>query len=240
MLTDAKTEAARSFAASLIWAQLPSTGTKLAAAFDVGNFSDADIASLLSADEVDKAKLVTDATERRHFMFRRGFQRIFMQQVLKLDGPLDQISIVHQRDCRPRCLNAPDCHLSFSSSGTVALACASSYQFTGVDIEKIRAIENVVALAHRFFSASESDAIAALPPKAQSLAFLQHWTAKEAALKAIGKGIAFGLNTFELAPAQNGYALHRKQEFADSESWKLHYVALLPEYVVAVVHRPVD
>jgi 4'-phosphopantetheinyl transferase len=240
MFGSAKPEDSRACAVTLLWPQPPVHGLAIAAAVDSQACTEAEFATLLSADELHKAERMTDAIERRHFMFRRGFQRVFVHHVLKLDGPVEQISILHQRDCRPQCLNAPDCHLSFSSSGTVALACASTYEHVGVDIEKTRPVENVAALAKRFFNDSESAAIAALPANAQDLAFLRHWTAKEAGLKAIGEGVEFGINSFILTAAESGYAIHREQEFADSESWKLQYLTFLPEHVVAVVHRPVD
>lgn len=64
----------------------------------------------------------------------------------------------------------------------------------GVDLEQVRPIAQPLALARRFFHASEVTALEALPLAHQSRDFLRHWVGKEAVLKAWGTGIAQGLD----------------------------------------------
>jgi 4'-phosphopantetheinyl transferase len=228
------------FVVPLIWADLQNQHCNMAAAIDSGAGHENDLAVFLSDDERRKANQIADASERRHFMFRRGFQRVFVCRALRWKGALNDIIIKHQRDVQPRCMNAPECELSFSSSGNVVVAGLSHGMPFGIDIENIRPIAEVVAVARRFFTANEARLIADLPDSRQGEAFLQHWTAKEAGLKATGKGIVSGLNSFVLAPSKRGYLIHMQGETAAASAWRLQFTTFVEGHIVAVVHRPVD
>ena len=212
----------------------------VAAAIDDGSMVYADLAQCLSFDELQKANQLPDATERRHFVFRRSFQRLFLHKVLKRDGPLADIVVVNQRDEPPHCANDPKLKLSFSTSGKVALACASRGHCIGIDIEKIRPIENVVGLAERFFTEQEVLDIKALPSQGQNLAFLKTWTAKEAGLKAIGKGIVSGLNTFVRTADGRIQDIDSEGQLKTQWRWTLDYLDVLPQHIVALIHRPLE
>jgi phosphopantetheine--protein transferase-like protein len=212
-------------------------GQYLATYGDDGSVSDAELQTFLSPDENERAAAIDDLTERRHFMARRSFQRLFLSDLLGLDKLPAAIAIIHQIDTRPVCLDAPELHLSFSSSGNTFIACASTHNAVGIDIERKRTIANVSALAKRFFSPQEADALATLPVAEQDLHFLYYWTAKEAALKAIGKGIVFGLNTFTVDRIGDTFIYKIKRFPEDSERWDVQYLEFVPHHLVALVER---
>lgn len=224
----------------IVRAIAPVDGITIAAAIDGGSVGDSQLTALVSESDRAAANQMAETSERRHYLFRRAFQRVFVHQALNWAGPIHEISIVHQRDQRPLCVNSPHLNLSFSSSGAVVLACASGEHSVGIDIEKIRVIENVVSLAQRFFKVHESEFIRNLPASRQSHVFLEFWTAKEAGLKALAKGIDSGLNSFELTPQPFGYDIKIQQEFGVSNDWQLRHLAFLQDHIVAVVHRPVN
>lgn len=85
-----------------------------------------------------------------------------------------------------------DCNWSHSG-GRLAVALGAGLR-VGVDIERPRARPRAVELAQRFFTAPEAEALATLPESAREPAFLRLWCAKEAVLKAHGRGLAFGLD----------------------------------------------
>jgi 4'-phosphopantetheinyl transferase len=64
----------------------------------------------------------------------------------------------------------------------------------GVDVERIDARARL-AVARRYFSPAEADALEALPAEEQKRRFQRLWTLKEAWLKAVGTGIAGGLSS---------------------------------------------
>jgi phosphopantetheine--protein transferase-like protein len=190
----------------------------------------------LAERERAAAQNIEDLSERRHYILRRLFQRLFVKNILAWKGPLSELVIQHQLDTQPQCLDDPRVHLSFSSSGATALACAATQHRVGIDLEKCRPVENVAALAARFFTGKEAAAIAALPLGDQNSAFLRHWTAKEAGLKAIGKGIVSGLNSFVVSIQNQDYRIEKVGKIEIDEAWSVHYGDFLRDHVVAIVH----
>jgi 4'-phosphopantetheinyl transferase len=68
----------------------------------------------------------------------------------------------------------------------------------GVDIELERPTD-VLELARRFFSPAEYRALSALPVGAQQRAFFRGWTRKESFVKALGDGLSFPLDGFDVS-----------------------------------------
>lgn len=83
----------------------------------------------------------------------------------------------------------------------VALARA---QALGVDIESTARARPWIELAQRYFTAGEGQALAALPTDRIGTAFVRLWSCKEAVLKALGRGIAFGLERLDFALDHEG------------------------------------
>ncbi len=223
--------------AAIVWAVPPEAGMSIAAFSDNNDFDEAELRTCLSEQERAKALRIGDAKEKRHYVVRRCFQRVFVKSVINWQGEASALAIEHKLDTQPKCLNAPELRLSFSSSGSTALASASPLHIIGVDIEKRRPIENVAALAQRFFSPAESETLLKMRSDEQNEAFLKHWTAKEAGLKAIGRGIVSGLNSFKLKPHGDYYHIDCIDEIRRSSPWKLDYLNFMPHHIVAVVHN---
>jgi 4'-phosphopantetheinyl transferase len=218
-------------AESIVW-----TGTDPAIAWFEDNTSIAEdnIFEFLSPDEQFKAGQLSDTTERRHFAFRRCFQRCFLKTITGYPGELSTLAIVHRRDTRPRCETYPEYAISFSSSDSFAIAAASKTLQIGIDIERIRPIANVDALSRRFFHKSEAVYLDSLPGNQREMEFLKFWTVKEACLKAIGTGVVYGLDSFILSPRENSYHIDPPHEFTSYGKWTLELSAAPPGHVVAI------
>jgi phosphopantetheine--protein transferase-like protein len=237
-LEDTKTDALQALVAAITWAPPPVPGIVIAAFVDHGLCDENDLLRHLADVERNKALQLNDPVERRHFIVRRCFQRVFLKTVLDWKGALPDLTIEHRVDTQPFCPDAPLYQLSFSSSGPVALACAALHHRVGIDIEKIRVIANVQDLAARFFTAEEYQSLSKYAGDAQSLCFLRMWTAKEAGLKALGKGIVHGLNRFAVTHSSHVYHIEMTDKSSVDGVWVLHHLALLPSHIVAVVHTP--
>jgi 4'-phosphopantetheinyl transferase len=83
------------------------------------------------------------------------------------------------------------------SDGTALIAVTRTGP-VGVDIERIRPIDDAAGLVRRFFSARESALFQKLAPGAREEAFFNLWTRKEAWLKATGEGIGHSLHRVEV------------------------------------------
>ena len=90
--------------------------------------------------------------------------------------------------------------LGFSAShagGWLLVAVARGVQ-PGVDIEALAPRPNALAIARRYFTAAEAAGLEALQGGERERAFYRLWVAREAVLKAIGRGLAFGLDRLRI------------------------------------------
>jgi len=95
---------------------------------------------------------------------------------------------------KPYVLDAGHPNFNLSHGGErIALAFARRHA-VGIDVEALRRRHSSLELAARFFDAAETRALAALAAGERERAFVNLWTCKEAVLKALGRGLAFGLD----------------------------------------------
>ncbi len=216
--------AASKLATSVVWLAGPKMHSSIAMLVDDGSLTEDELLTCLSVHEKSAAQTLGDRTEKRHFMLRRAFQRSFLGVVSDWQGAISEISSQHQRDTRPTCLAAPELCLSFSSSGVIAVACASRSAQLGIDIERLRTVGDPLALSTRFFNLQETAYLAALPKALQEIEFLKFWTIKEACLKAIGKGIVFGLDTFSIVVKAGNYSVNPAAAFGGMKNWTIEFL----------------
>ena len=125
---------------------------------------------------------------------------------------------------------------NLSHSSELALLAVVGSRDIGVDVERVRAVQYHLKIAGRFFSPGEVAAIRALPPEVQYEAFFNCWTRKEAYIKALGDGLAYPLDAFEvsLAPGTPAALLHVHDEPNASTKWFMKALDPGPGYVGAV------
>lgn len=130
----------------------------------------------------------------------------------------------------------PSLGFNWSHSGARALIAVGRNIKPGIDLELGRPRQRALALAERFFSAEEATELAALPVSEQAAAFLELWTAKEAVVKALGRGIAFGLDRFSVA-LDAGQLRLRYLHGDEANAWQLRRLALADNLVAALAWR---
>lgn len=112
-------------------------------------------------------------------------------------------------------------HFNISHSEDHLLIAVADIGELGVDVEKVRARRNLHALAGRCFSAREYRDWAALPVDQQLPAFYRLWVKKEAFVKAVGRGIAAGLELCEFAVEPGGQIAAIPVEFGVAGDWSV-------------------
>lgn len=90
---------------------------------------------------------------------------------------------------KPRLRGRADAVFSLSHSADLALVALADDGEIGVDLEPVRPMRDLEALARQCLSAGECLQFEALGEPARTAAFLQAWTRKEACLKALGTGL---------------------------------------------------
>ena len=136
-----------------------------------------------------------------------------------------------QRDAlgKPFVPGGPHCNLSHTP-GLIAIVVAD--RPCGIDAETRSRSFDLLALADRYFARREIDWLDTLPPPARPDGFLRLWTAKEAWLKATGKGLRVPLSS--VAVDLSGTE-PRLADPADHAAWALQTLAFEDTHHVAVV-----
>ncbi len=88
---------------------------------------------------------------------------------------------------------------NFSHTGDVAIVGVALGRPLGVDVEAHRSDVDMELIARRQFAQGEQSRLMSLTPAERVAAFYRCWTRKEAYLKALGEGIAGGLQGFEVS-----------------------------------------
>jgi len=129
-----------------------------------------------------------------------------------------------------------DIGLSASHAGDWLLVAASRGLQPGVDIERLAPRPNALAIARRYFTDPEANWLATLPEAERELAFYRLWVAREAVLKAIGRGLAFGLDRLRIDPDPRAPSL-RWLDGDDASAWVLHWLDVPEGYLGALAWR---
>lgn len=127
---------------------------------------------------------------------------------------------------------------NWSHSGGRLLVALARGARVGADIEWLRPRPNAMTLARRFFTANESAQLADLPRDAGERWFVRLWCAKEAVLKAHGRGIAFGLEKLEFEHEGDGWRLAACDPALGAPGdWHLHAFSPAPGYLATLAWR---
>lgn len=125
---------------------------------------------------------------------------------------------------------------NWSHSGRIALIAVGRGISPGIDVERRRPRPHALELALRYFSAEEAQMLSALDAELREDAFLRLWTAKEAVLKAVGRGLAFGLDRLNVAITPSSLRL-RHLDGDDATAWQLQPLVLDADHVAALAWR---
>jgi 4'-phosphopantetheinyl transferase len=163
---------------------------------DAADWSGLGESSLDEAERTRVASMVEVRSRVRYGRSRSLLRRILARYVGGAPAALQFDVLAHGK---PLLLTAAGAevplqfNLSHSRSGW--LLAVTAVDPLGVDLELPREVPNAARLAERVFSAAERQALAealAVSPAQRDALFLQCWTRKEAALKALGGGFTLG------------------------------------------------
>ena len=180
----------------------------------------------LTARETAQADRFASREHRRWFVVRRGALRAILARYLHT-APGD-VNFTFGHHGKPALVHDSDGQLQFnlSDSGPLAVIAVTQGRAIGVDIEHVRPGRAEEAIARRFFSTAECDALASLPAGQRQAAFFDCWTRKEAYIKARGEGLALPLDCFQVSikPGQPAALLHSNEGPAETQRWAMRAI----------------
>jgi 4'-phosphopantetheinyl transferase len=154
-------------------------------------------AALLSGEEQARAARFQFPHLARAFTLSRGALRFLLARYLDVDPA--SLRLEYGPKGKPRLPASPLLEFNLSHSGGLATFAFTSGCPIGIDVEQIRPMPDLAAIAHRFFSREEAADLDALPHDQRELAFFLCWTSKEAYIKAVGEGLSAPLDQFRVS-----------------------------------------
>jgi 4'-phosphopantetheinyl transferase len=129
---------------------------------------------------------------------------------------------------------------NLSHSDDLAVVAISRMAPLGVDIEFMRIMPDLEAIATRFFSPREQTTLLRLPQRDRLRAFYRCWTGKEAFIKALGMGLQFDLQRFDVSvdPDVPPALLRIDNDYDCGRQWAVAALAPAANYIGTVVGAP--
>jgi 4'-phosphopantetheinyl transferase len=200
-------------------------------------------AALLSPQERERAGRFRFADHQRRFQIGHGALRAILGGYLGVDpaavdftrGPRGKPYLAG-KSLTGKSLTGNGPFFNLSHSGKLALIAVADREI-GIDLEKVRHLESLTAIARRHFSTFEFEALDALGDPARQLAFYRCWTRKEAYIKALGVGLSMPLDTFDVSLGERPEFLACRDGNEEPANWSLLDVSPGPEFVAAAARR---
>lgn len=184
---------------------------------------DALIPLLSDAERATAARFHFDK-DRCRFVITRGHLREVLGAELAMEPAA--IELEYSPFGKPRLSRTcTDAGLSFnvSHSHDLAIIGTSYAGEIGVDVEALRQIEDADDVARQFFSQRENQEYSLVLPDDKVAAFFNCWTRKEALVKALGQGLSYPLDSFDvsLAPGEPACLRRLGDSFGAECGWHL-------------------
>jgi 4'-phosphopantetheinyl transferase len=193
-----------------------------------------ELATVLSEEELTRAGRFHFKKHQDAFIAARGMLRFLLSWHTGIHPRDLQF---HYTEYGKPTLAGLDFHFNLSHSGSIVLYALSPDRRVGIDIEQTRPLQDLDQIAKNYFSPQEYRQFCSLREDEKLTAFFRCWTRKEAFIKAIGEGISFPLQEFDvsLKPGYPAKLLHVRGSAQDAEGWSLHHLEILDGYAAAIV-----
>jgi 4'-phosphopantetheinyl transferase len=182
------------------------------------------LAHLLGDDERARADRFRFPRDRRRFVVRRARLRQLLGGWV---GRAPEALVFGENGHgKPVLADGPPFSLSHSAD---MMMLAIGDADVGCDIEWIDPALDWPPLAETFFTTAERNALAALPPEAGRRAFFACWARKEAFVKALGLGLSYPLDAFDVSVSGAAALL------SGGEGWVMDDASGMPGFATALV-----
>jgi 4'-phosphopantetheinyl transferase len=195
------------------------------------------LVALLSDEERQRASRFAFDRDRRRFTVGRARLRQLLGARLGMRPQSVELTYrPHGKPGLARHCAISDLRFNVAHSGEVAVYAFSHGREVGIDLEAVRVIREADEIAAHFFSRREKEAYLALDQRDRLVGFFNCWTRKEAFIKALGEGLYYPLDCFDvsLAPGEPARILRAHGAHGDG-GWRMGSFCPIPGFVAAVV-----
>lgn len=112
-------------------------------------------------------------------------------------------------------------HFNISHTADLLMLAVANFPDIGIDVESIKPRGSLDGLAVRCFTETEYQTWRQFPGAQQEAVFYRLWTKKEAFVKAVGRGIALGLEKCEVQLPVGGQLVNIPAEFGGATDWQI-------------------
>lgn len=185
----------------------------------------------LPADDLRRANGYVHDRVRRTFLTSRWVLRSVLGGMLEV--PAADLVFDCSLYGKPRLQHPARLEFNVSHSAGEVLIGITAHCRIGVDVEQIRKDLTFDDIVADYFSPVEQHEFRRIAPAHRRAAFFAGWTRKEAFIKAVGEGVSYGLDNFDvtLDPFRPPRLLRTRGE--DTRGWVLRSVPYRPGYAAA-------
>jgi len=159
--------------------------------------------NMLNKQEQKKAMTFVRPELQNKYIKTRGVLRKVLSSYLNMEPCLVQINIGEYG--KPY-LDEDLLYFNLSHSKNKFVIAVSNCTELGIDVEETRKRNNLFGLVEKCFSESEQLHWGSLSKQQQLVMFYRYWVRKEAFVKAVGRGIALGLDQCVLNDDLNSFS----------------------------------
>ena len=156
-----------------------------------------EFAVLLTAAERERSEGLSHEVMRARFVVSRGLRRLLLSDCT--GRPAAELRFAEDEGAKPRLLGGDGWDFNQSHAGDY-VAVAVRRGAVGIDLEQQREVRDMAAIVDRYFHSAEAAAWHALPEGRQAEDFFLLWSAREAAMKCAGLGLARGMEVTRIDP----------------------------------------
>ncbi len=199
--------------------------------FDVQKYAVQHFLKILSNAERERAERFQSADSRVNFIVSHGLLRSLLGGYL-MSAP-EGLDFRENAWGKPFLSEEPSLHFNLSHAGGCGMIGIRWGRPLGVDLEEVRELEDMENVARLIFTGKEFDFWKALDPTKRKRLFFSGWTRKEAFVKAMGRGLSYSLQEFEVFPPETA-CVQFSGETWGGETWTLRDLSLGTRYVGAI------
>lgn len=178
---------------------------------------------LLDADERRRALGIQHPLRQQRYVESHGRLRILLGEAVQA-APAS-LRIAKTEHGKPYLADYPSVAFNLSHTGDHLAVVWATQCRVGIDIEAVKPRSHLDALAERCFDATEQAHWRAQPEAERLRAFYRMWTCKEAFVKAVGQGIALGLQQCLIDPENSARMRAAPPSCGHANAWSLHALA---------------